>query len=356
MTIILMILTSFLIIGCEGKGDGGLGLVNHGFSNVRIILNTDIGDIPYDATVSIKNNDDSSIYFSTKASSNTAVFSNVPFGSYTLTITHTWYEPYINNSLSVQSRIVSYSPTINALLSNVTVNITTNIGSPVHGASVTIQNNVIDSIDFSTTSSNNTANFTNVPYGTYTLTITHPMFEMFTNNFTVQLETVSTPAHLTAIIYVIGSIGPAGGIVFYDKGSYTDGWSYLEAAPANYEFNAEWGAYGHDITGTQITYGSGRSNTELIIARLTQLGETDRAAQRCQVLNINGFNDWFLPSRNELDLMYKIRNTIGDFSNTWYWSSSQMTANTTWLQNFANGNQNFSTKNNTQRVRAIRAF
>lgn len=32
--------------------------------------------------------------------------------------------------------------------------------------------------------------------------------------------------------YAIGDTGPAGGIVFYDKGEVTDGWRYLEAAPA----------------------------------------------------------------------------------------------------------------------------
>ena len=38
---------------------------------------------------------------------------------------------------------------------------------------------------------------------------------------------------LYAIDYKIGDEGPAGGVIFYDKGEYSDGWRYLEAAPAD---------------------------------------------------------------------------------------------------------------------------
>jgi hypothetical protein len=31
--------------------------------------------------------------------------------------------------------------------------------------------------------------------------------------------------------YAIGSRGPVGGLLFYDKGGYADGWWYLEVAP-----------------------------------------------------------------------------------------------------------------------------
>jgi len=39
-------------------------------------------------------------------------------------------------------------------------------------------------------------------------------------------------------IYQIGDTGPAGGIVFYDRGFISDGWRYLEATPASAEFTA----------------------------------------------------------------------------------------------------------------------
>ena len=32
--------------------------------------------------------------------------------------------------------------------------------------------------------------------------------------------------------YKIGDVGPAGGYIFFDKGYYSDGWRYLEAAPS----------------------------------------------------------------------------------------------------------------------------
>jgi curli biogenesis system outer membrane secretion channel CsgG len=171
----------------------------------------------------------------------------------------------------------------------------------------------------------------------------------------------STPAAPEAPVYKIGDKGPAGGIIFYDKENNSGGWRYLEAAPARNEFKAQWGnvkaATGDDV-------GSGKVNTQRIKIALEERGEITRAAHRCTQLAINGFNDWFLPSKGELSWMYvnlKERN-IGGFGNGWYWSSSifdNWYATGARALNFGDGAETSvfgDNRNETYSVRAIRAF
>ncbi|GHU33390.1 hypothetical protein FACS1894172_11810 [Spirochaetia bacterium] len=47
-------------------------------------------------------------------------------------------------------------------------------------------------------------------------------------------------ARRSSKVYVIGDTGPAGGLIFYDKGDYSDGWRYLEVAPVTTETTAQW--------------------------------------------------------------------------------------------------------------------
>lgn len=65
-------------------------------------------------------------------------------------------------------------------------------------------------------------------------------------------------------------------------------------------------------------------------------------------------NDWRLPTREELLLMYKTRNLIGVFANNIYWSSTETSSVNAWVQNFGSGSQYFDYKNNTSYVRAVR--
>jgi TolB-like protein len=158
--------------------------------------------------------------------------------------------------------------------------------------------------------------------------------------------------------YTIGDIGPAGGIVFYDRGVFSDNWRYLEAAPAETEFTAQWGAYEILVGRTETALGTGKGNTQIIVERLRRLGETKKAAQLCTALDFNGYRDWFLPSKDELDLMYKNlkAKSLDSFGNGWYWSSSEGNGNIAWGQYFSVGSQGSYTKGNAGSVRAIRAF
>jgi len=166
--------------------------------------------------------------------------------------------------------------------------------------------------------------------------------------------------------YTVGDTGHAGGIIFYDSGAVINGFRYLEAAPESTEVTAQWGAYEINVSGTQTAVGTGKQNTALIVAALNQAGEKGRASQICDVMVYNEFDDWFLPSRDELDLMYenlKVKG-LGGFSNTDYWSSSQADNSLyreyyAWSQNFntsSYGFKDYKYKNITKSVRAVRAF
>ena len=163
---------------------------------------------------------------------------------------------------------------------------------------------------------------------------------------------------LKKVKYEIGSIGPAGGLIFYGKRSFSDGWRYLEAAPFDTEFTAEWGTFHRNVSDTSKNIGSGRKNMQLILALLTGNNERGRAAQMVTQLNVNGFSDWFLPGKNELNLMYRNLKTcgLGGFNDKLYWSSSQNNNFVAWAQRFSDGVQPSNTKSNRFSVRAVRAF
>jgi hypothetical protein len=101
-------------------------------------------------------------------------------------------------------------------------------------------------------------------------------------------------------------------------------------------------------------------NTAFIVAGCSQ---RPIAASVCSDLVLNGYSDWFLPSSEELQLMYnrlKIQG-LGGFSSNWYWSSSQFGSGNAWSVYFGSGDVNFNGvldyyKDYSFRVRAVRAF
>ena len=164
-------------------------------------------------------------------------------------------------------------------------------------------------------------------------------------------------------IYNVGDTGPAGGLVFYDKGSYSSGWRYMEAAPSDQSSGIVWWKGIYIPTGARATeIGSGRANTTAIIAAQ---GAGSYAASLCANLVLGGYDDWFLPSKDELNLMYNNLKVAGrgSFAPAWYWSSSEYTYGIydghAWPQDFG-GSSAIAYQNgymsNTYYVRAVRAY
>jgi DUF1680 family protein len=161
-----------------------------------------------------------------------------------------------------------------------------------------------------------------------------------------------------------GDTGPAGGLIFYVNPNHAaDGWRYLEAAPVDQSAGATWGCFRIPTSGARGTaVGTGRQNTADIVAACKTPGT---AADLCAKYNVNGVGGWFLPSRDELLLMYRnLKATgAGDFGdrgiadNFSYWASTQQTTDMASHVDFADsGRLHSDDKDFPRRVRAVRAF
>ena len=175
----------------------------------------------------------------------------------------------------------------------------------------------------------------------------------------------------------IGDTGPGGGVVFYDAGSNQSWGRYLEFAPSSAEVSRAWSTGSNQqssVPGTDGTaIGTGLHNTTLIAAQSGNLAASSAAAYAANYSN-NNKNDWFVPSKDELNELCKYaRNTeqaAGSsticsggstpawrgFTADWHWSSSQYSRNGALDQNFYNGDQGGDGKDWIGIVRPVRAF
>jgi len=167
----------------------------------------------------------------------------------------------------------------------------------------------------------------------------------------------------------VGDTGPGGGVVFYDAGTSKKWGRYLEAAPAGWsgaEKRFVWcpsGSKGGSAAlDTGDGLGAGRANTRVVVKACG----TATAAGAAAAYRGGGLSDWFLPSKGELNVLYKQRAKVGGLAGgaggfTLYWSSSQARdvvdfMYSAWAQEFADGNQLATVKYGDGRVRPVRAF
>ena len=185
--------------------------------------------------------------------------------------------------------------------------------------------------------------------------------------------------------YAIGATGPAGGLIFYDCDADNEsgnadgltssecGWRYLETTAADPEsphicfgYYRESDEASNKVVGTSQGIGTGKENTEKLVAAMgdevysasSGSGKTDNyAAKFCNNYSAGGKDDWFLPSREEVELMYSnlYLADLGGFSWT-YCSSSEWNEHQIYCKVFKTGSSSDISRANTGIVRPARAF
>ena len=108
---------------------------------------------------------------------------------------------------------------------------------------------------------------------------------------------------------------------------------------------------------TATALGTGSANTDLIIAVQGAVA-TSYAAGLAHAYTSDGYSDWYLPSKDELNTLYLSKDAIGGFaSGNFYWSSSEASKDAAWDQSLATGSQNrYYFKKYPRLVRAVRSF
>jgi hypothetical protein len=197
------------------------------------------------------------------------------------------------------------------------------------------------------------------------------------------------PAGPTTIGQAFGGGFYAGKIAVGGGGVATH---YLIVAPKASGENSSrtWGVYGTTTGITSVINGPTNS------ASLAALGASYQAATFCEGLTIGGYSDWYLPAKNELEVLYYFlkpttyanassgsnanavspepistnytsgspaRTSAGigfrtgetnAFASDLYWSSTEASDTNAWLQTFDTGYQYNATKTNSNYVRAVR--
>jgi len=176
---------------------------------------------------------------------------------------------------------------------------------------------------------------------------------------TLKWESTSSSVNIDAIRFMKsnftgGYVGDnyQGGIIAYIDNSGEHG---LIAASSDQSTGIQWYNGSSNDTGANgTTIGTGQSNTTKIVQAQDS---GSYAAKLCDDLVLNDYSDWYLPSKDELNMLYQNRILIGGFdTSSNYWSSSEYNYEAAWGQYFATGAQSAYGKRAMCRVRAVRAF
>ena len=182
----------------------------------------------------------------------------------------------------------------------------------------------------------------------------------------------------------VGDVGPAGGIIFHDAGPRSAGDRYFEVGSVETEVaGIPWKPLAFNDVKTPLYVGTGNVSAKVqrVIAKGFGMGEvnTSQIVQRyrgrnyparyASTLVFGGFDDWYLPSKEELRLVYRnlgaVVPRLGNFGKSFYWTSSEYDLNNAWTVNFKDGQEfdrekwlvpNADTGMKAIRTRPIRSF
>lgn len=149
-----------------------------------------------------------------------------------------------------------------------------------------------------------------------------------------------------------------GGIVFYTDGDYQ---GMVVSIPDSNTL-LQWGCLGVDIP-TLENFNTGYSNSiDIHNAHIYSNCYGNFAVEHClnfQTQDYGGASDWFLPSKNELDILYQYysQGNLSQLNGTTIWSSTQYDSQKAWSQTFnSNGTQLSENKDTFNSVVSIRTY
>jgi len=144
--------------------------------------------------------------------------------------------------------------------------------------------------------------------------------------------------------------------------NYTDAWGggdqkdsfRWSTGERDKEGNADYAW--QELLNTSTRLGKGKANTDKILEKYPAEKYPYTAAAVARAYRGGGFDDWFLPSKSELNKLYYAKSAVGGFSDSVYWSSTENSAGYAWGQYFGSGFQGYNDKYYKWCVRAVRAF
>jgi hypothetical protein len=165
-------------------------------------------------------------------------------------------------------------------------------------------------------------------------------------------EELPQPTNPSVPMFKIGQ-NLGGGVVFYIDESGMHG---LVVDTSNTLGKKAWCSGSLLPTNaTSTAVGTGAGNSEIIVA---SVGQGNYAALACEEMILNGYNDWFLPSKEELYFLYfqKSQGKINGLNYDFYWSSSETSQDGAWSQSFITGAVSSTNKLGSYGVCAVRTF